>query len=89
MNMRIKKDERWAYGLIGLTILLMFLKLFGVIDVPWIWVVSPVWFPIVILMLLVLVFAIALGALLVYSLLSGGKLTDGNDEEPDNRTIYF
>lgn len=87
--MRIKKDERWAYGLIGLTILLMFLKLFGVIDVPWIWVVSPVWFPIVILMLLVLVFAIALGALLVYSLLSGGKLTDGNDEEPDNRTIYF
>lgn len=87
--MRIKKDERWAYGLIGLTILLLFLKLFGAIDVPWIWIVSPVWFPIVVLMILVLVFAISLGGLLVYSLFSGRKLTDGNDEEPNDKTIYF
>ncbi|HIQ58054.1 MAG TPA: hypothetical protein IAB22_01225 [Candidatus Merdivicinus intestinavium] len=58
--MEPKQAKRSGMGFIGtLTLILIVLKAFGLIDVSWLWVFSPVW---IAALFLLLVFGVILAA---------------------------
>lgn len=68
------KDSSGSLLLTGLTILFTYLKLTGQIDWSWIWVVSPLWIPLAIV-LGVIAFILLIGAVVSgIALLVGGIL---------------
>lgn len=56
--MSTQTQSSGGIGFTGLlAVLFIGLKLGGVISWPWIWVLSPIWLPIVLIVLLVLIIA--------------------------------
>ena len=53
------KASAGGIGFTGLlTIVFITLKLIGVIDWPWIWVLSPIWISILVVIAIIIVFAL-------------------------------
>lgn len=79
-----KSSNDYSSGGIGffglLTIVFITLKLIGAIDWSWIWVLSPLWCPIVLVI-----------AILIIAILIAGFVTafskDKNDEDDDDEEI--
>lgn len=60
MNTEVSaKASASGIGFTGLlTIVFITLKLIGVIDWPWIWVLSPIWISILVVIAIIIVFAL-------------------------------
>lgn len=64
--MELKNDYRWIVVMLSLSLLMLICKITGFIDVSWIWVLFPLWYPIVALgvVVLFLFIFIIIGAIL-------------------------
>ena len=62
MNVDIKVGSSGGIGFVGLlTILFIFLKLMGIIDWAWLWVLSPIWITFVLVMAIIIICLIIIG----------------------------
>ncbi|HIT07720.1 MAG TPA: hypothetical protein IAB55_01365 [Candidatus Merdivicinus faecavium] len=62
-----KKTKRGGMGFLStLTLIFVVLKLLGLIDWPWLWVLSPIWIP-------VLLIAAVFGVILVAGRIKKGR----------------
>lgn len=83
MKIRINDDNRWAFGILVLTAFLALLKIFGIINIPWLAVTFMIWFPLSILSMVVFVFFLLI---LIAILLP--KKPDTEDEQEPNFEEY-
>lgn len=57
----MKNDKKYEGGFFGsLTIVFILLKLFGFVEWSWLWVFSPIWLPIVFVLILIVVYLIVI-----------------------------
>lgn len=74
--MKIKYNEEYSSGGLGffsvLGLIFIVLKLVGVIDWPWIWVLSPFWIPVALVLAIVTIVILVVGF---------GSIFHNDDEE--------
>lgn len=79
--MKMKTENRWGYGLLLLTLLLVVGKLVGWVNVSWSIVLFPILFPLIILFIL----AIAFCLMLIFAFLFVKAPKDDEDELEDEK----
>lgn len=64
--MELRNDYRWIVVMLSLSLIMLICKLTGIINISWIWVLFPLWYPIVALgvVVLFLFIFIIIGAIL-------------------------
>lgn len=62
------KKKSKGIGILGIVVIvIIILKLFGLIHLSWIWILSPIWIPFTLIFIVAIIWIVGLGVSLIIS----------------------